>query len=301
MTGTRRLVTARAAAGALLALLIVGTGLGWLNSGQPAATPPASPLSVKVSLAPHPAFFGDVLAAEIDVQIDPSVVSETSIRLTPSFAPYVETAPPRVSRSGGGRRALLSYHYSLQCVSDTCLPLEKPFVLKLTPVTVTARSGAQSLRATAPWPVSFIASRLSAADIATTHFRRATSMPPVSYAVSPSGLADALTAAAALLAITALGLIGFELIRLVERRRARALATLSPLAAALAYTREAAGRRDPADRRKALGLLAETLDGAGASELAGTAGDVAWSEEPPTPDRALALADEVERTAGAEQ
>ena len=31
------------------------------------------------------------------------------------------------------------------------------------------------------------------------------------------------------------------------------------------------------------------LVGAGAADLAGTAGDVAWSEEPPTPDRALAL------------
>ena len=298
---TRGLVTAVAAVGALLALLIVGTGLGWLNAGQSAAAPPASPLAVKVSLSPHPAFFGDVLAAEIDVLIDPTLVSATSIRVTPSFAPYVETAPPAVSRSSDGRRAILSYRYSLQCVSDTCLPLGKPFDLKLRPVTVTAQEGAQRLQATALWPASFIASRLSARDIATTHFRRGTSMPPASYAVSPGGLANALTVAAALLAIAALGLIGFELIRLVERRQARARAALTPLAAALAYTREAAGRRDPADRRKALGLLAKTLDGAGATDLAGSAGDVAWSEEPPTPDRALALADEVEHATGAGQ
>ena len=298
---TRRFVAAGVAVCSLVALLIVGTGLGWWNAGAHAAAPPASPLSVSVSLSPHPAFFGDVLDAEIDVLIDPAVVSATSIRLTPSFAPYVQTGPSEVSRSGGGRRAIVTYRYSLQCVSDTCLPLDKPFALELPPVTVTAQEGTRRLRATAKWPASFIASRLSANDIATTHFRRATSMPPAIYAVSPGGLANALTVAAALLALTALWLIGFELRRLVERRRLQALAALSPLAAALAYTREAAGRGDPADRRKALGLLAKTLFGAGAPDLAGTAGDVAWSEEPPTPDRALALADEVERTTGAER
>ena len=296
---TRPLVTAIAAAGALLAVLIVGTGLGWWNAGQSGGAPPATPLSVSVSLSPHPAFFGDLLAAEIDVLIDPTVVSAKSVRLTPSFAPYVQTAPPEVSRSGSGRRAILSFRYSLQCVSDTCLPLDKPFALKLPPVTVTAQGGTRRLHATAAWPASFITSRLSAKDVATTRFRRATSMPPPSYAVSPGGLANALTVAAALLALAALGLIGFELVQLVERRRASALSAVTPLAAALAYTREAAARRDPGDRRKALGLLAKTLEGTDAPDLAETAGDVAWSEEPPTPDRALALAAEVERTTGA--
>ena len=45
--------------------------------------------------------------------------------------------------------------------------------------------------------------------------------------------------------------------------------SLTPLEAALAYTRDAASRPDPADRRKALGLLAETLDSEGVAALAG--------------------------------
>jgi hypothetical protein len=69
---------------------------------------------------------------------------------------------------------------------------------------------------------------------------------------------------------------------------------LTPLEAALAYTRDAAGRPDPADRRKALELLATTLEDEGAPALAGSAEDAAWSEEPPSPDRARELADEVE-------
>ena len=122
-------------------------------------------------------------------------------------------------------------------------------------------------------------------------------MPPPSYSVSPGTLAEALTVAAGLLALGALALLGFELVRLVERRRRRALVVLTPLEAALAYTREAARRPDAADRRKALALLAETLDSEGAPTLADTAGDVAWSEDPPSPDRALELADEVETDA----
>ncbi len=121
-------------------------------------------------------------------------------------------------------------------------------------------------------------------------------MPAPTFAVSPGALADGLTVLAGALAVGALALIGFELVRLVERRRQRATVTLTPLEAALAYTRDAARRPDPADRRKALGLLATTLESEGAPALAGTTSDVAWSEEPPTPDRALELADEIEVT-----
>jgi hypothetical protein len=170
----------------------------------------------------------------------------------------------------------------------------KPYVLKLAPFKVTADAGSAKIAATGTWPTTFIATRLTVQDAATTHFRWSKVMPATSYRVSPGTLANGLTVAAALLAIGALALIGFELVRLRDRRRQRALAVLSPLEAALAYTRDAAARPDPADRRKALGLLATTLESEGVPALADTASDVAWSEEPPTADRAIELADEVE-------
>ena len=217
----------------------------------------------------------------------------------PGFEPYVETGPPTVTDSGAGPERILRYRYSIQCVSDGGLPLTKPFALKLPAVTVTARAGTQQLSATATWPTTFIASRLTPSDATASNirFRWAKSAPAPSYAVSPGTLAGLLTAAAGLLAVAALALIAFELVRLVERRRRRALVVLTPLEAALAYTRDAARRPDPADRRKALGLLAKTLDSEGVASLAGATGDVAWSEEPPSPDRAIELADEVESTA----
>jgi hypothetical protein len=293
----RQLIASTAAGGVLLAVMIVGIGLGWFNSGSSLGTPPALRLAVSTSLEPHPAFYGDLLNAEIDVTVDANAVPAKSVRVVPGFEPYVETGPPKVTETRVGAARILSYRYSIQCVSDACLPLAKPYALNLPPVTVTAKAGTQQLKATAPWPTTFIASRLTAKDAARTRFRWAKTVPAPVYAVSPGGLAGLLTAAAGVLALAALALIGYELVRLIERRRQRALVALTPLQAAVAYTRDAARRPNPADRRKALGLLAKTLDSEGVTTLADTTGDVAWSEEPPSPDQAIELADEVERTA----
>jgi hypothetical protein len=301
VSGKRQAIAGAAAGAVLVVILVVGIGLGWLNGSSTTSAPPAKRLAVRALLSPYPAFYGDVLTAEIDVTIDAAKVSSTSLRVVPSFDPYVETGPPRVSDTRAGHTRVLSYVYSIQCVSDGCLPLAKPYALELPALTVTATAGTQQLSATATWPTTFIASRLTAKDIARTRFRWSRVLPAPVYAVAPGTLAALLTVAAGLLAFTALGLAGFELLRLLERRRRLALVALTPLEAALAYTRDAARRPDPADRRKALGLLAKTLGDEGVSTLAGATGDVAWSEEPPSPDRALELADEVETTAKGER
>jgi hypothetical protein len=294
---TDRRVIALAAAGAVLvAVLIVGTGLGWWNGG-PAGKAPVQPLTLRTMLDPRAAFFGDALTAEVDVNVDPAVVSTKSIRVVPSFDPYVPTGAPAVSGRSIGRHETLRYLYTIQCVSDSCVPLGKPLAVQFPPVIVTATAGKQPLRVTAKWPATSISSRLGKGDTSSTpRFRRPKEMPAPSYAVSPGTLADALTAAAGLLAAAALALLGFELVRLLERRRLRGVVQLTPLEAALAYTRDAARRADPADRRKALGLLAKILGSEGVPTLAYRAGDVAWSEDPPSPDRAIELAEEVEST-----
>jgi hypothetical protein len=290
----RRLIAAAGAGAVLVTVLVVGTGLGWWN-GVPSGQPPTQPLAVHTSLEPRPAFFGDALAAEVDVDLDPAIVSTKSVRVVPGFDPYVPTGPPTVTRSRVGRHETMRYLYSIQCVSDTCVPLGKSLAVQFPRVLVTATAGRQALRLTAKWAATSISSRLLKGDTsATPHFRRPKAMPAPSYAVSPGTVADALTAAAGLLAAAALALLGLELRRLLERRRRHGLVQLTPLEAALAYTRDAAHRADPADRRKALGLLAKILGGEGVPALAYRAGDVAWSEDPPSPDRAIELAEEVE-------
>ncbi len=168
---------------------------------------------------------------------------------------------------------------------------------------MTASAGSQQLKATAKWPLAIATTRLQPADISSSiaHFRHATTLPRLTYAISPGLLANGLTILAVLLAAGAVALLGRELLRLLARRHLGALAKLTPLEAALLYLRQAAGRPDPADRRKALELLSTVLEGNdGAGALADTAGDVAWAEEPPTPARVVELADEVETATAAE-
>ena len=290
----RRVLAGGAVAAALVTVLLVGTGLGWWN-GAPAGRAPAQPLTAKTLLEPQPAFFGDLVTADVDVVADPAVVATNSIRVVPSFDPYVPTGPAAVTRVRVGRHETIRYVYTIQCVSDSCVPLGKPLAVQFPPAQVTAAAGKRPLQLSAKWPATSIVSRLGKGDTSSNpRFRRTKTMPAPSYSVSPALLANALTAAAGLLGAVALALLGLELARWLERRRLRGVVQLTPLEAALLYTRDAARRADPADRRKALALLARILDREGADRLAYRTGDAAWSEEPPSPDRALEVAEEVE-------
>jgi hypothetical protein len=289
------------AAGILTALL-VGAGLGWFGGSSSAGSvPPVRPLSAKATLTPHPILFGDAVTAAIAVHIDPDRVDASSVRVVAAFDPFVPSGAPVVTTSRVGRHETIRYAYTLQCLTQNCVPERRnPLVLTLRPVVVTATAGGQKLNAKAVWPQTAILSRLQRRDIGSIqpHYRRPGNVPAPDYATSPSKLADILTAVAAVLALVGLGVLGWELVRVLERRRRAREVQLTPLEAALAYTREAAGRPDAADRRKALELLATTLDAEGVPALAGAAEDAAWSEEAPTPDRALELADEVEAATG---
>jgi hypothetical protein len=88
----------------------------------------------------------------------------------------------------------------------------------------------------------------------------------------------------------ALGLLAKELVpRLAAARRPAP--QRSPLARALALVRQAQ-KREVDDRRRAAGLLARTL--AGRHGLSGTASQVAWSMEHPSPKSLEELVREVE-------
>jgi hypothetical protein len=283
-------------------LVIASIAFGWFSS-PPSGGQAAAQLSVSTSLTPRPIFFGDELLATIHVDANRSAVDTSSIKLAaPSFAPYVETKAPEVTRHEAGPDEVIEYRYSLQCADDPCLPLKTANKVRFPPAVVTATAGSQQLKQAAKWPLAIASSRLQPSDVASSiaHFRHPTTLPAADYAISPSALADALAIAAILLAAGAVALLGRELMRVLERRRLGAFAKLTPLESALLYLRQAASRPDPADRRKALELLATVLDDDGASTLADTAGDVAWAEAAPTPAQAVELADEVE-TIRAEQ
>jgi hypothetical protein len=159
---------------------------------------------------------------------------------------------------------------------------------------VTAVAGSGTAAVSGAWPRVVVGSRLSAADLSgSIRFRRPTSPAAPDYAVDPGALAGGLLGAAALSALAAAGLAGLAINR--RRRRARSR-ELSPFELALAYARDAARRRDPADRRKALELLADAVSRNGEPALARVAADTAWSQPPPTPADALELADQADAT-----
>jgi hypothetical protein len=254
------------------------------SSATGASAEPA--LHAVASLQPAAVLFGDAVTAEIEVDYDPRTVEPSSIRIQPSFAPYIAGAAPTVQHLHAGA---VRFRYSLLCVTDGCLPAKDARMLQLHAFTVSALAGARSLTATARWPVLRISSRLAAADLnGRIRFRHPTTPPSPGYRVAPGALAAGLIAGAALCALLAAALVGLQL-----ARRAARVRMLTPLELAIAYVRESAARTDP-DRRRALALLAEAVDG----ELATAADETAWSKPPPTPAGATELADRAAHAGG---
>jgi hypothetical protein len=100
-----------------------------------------------------------------------------------------------------------------------------------------------------------------------------------------------LVAAAAVLVLAAMLLV----IPLARPRRARGPArSMDPLERALALV-EQARTRPPADRRRALGLLARALRRVGATATGQAAADLAWSEPEPDAARMTLLVERIEK------
>jgi hypothetical protein len=251
-------------------------------TGAPASA--AGPeLSVTTSLAPAAARYADPVMAVAEVHYAKDVEG-SSIRVVPSFTPFVLTAKPVVQPVGD---RVVRISYSLLCVTEGCLPTGAKKVLHLHPLTVTALASGARVSATAAWPPLRIDSRLRAPDLkGEASFRSPKSPPPPRYGVAPGTFAGVLIAGAAICVLAAIGLAAAAL----RRRRKRAVTRrASPLELAIAYVRDATGRPSP-DRRRALELLSEAV----ADDLALDAADAAWSREPPTPAGAGELADRAE-------
>ncbi len=93
----------------------------------------------------------------------------------------------------------MTYRYTLQCVTDACLPpVGGARPVQLAPVVVRATSGGGRLALTGSWPlVASVSSRLQRADVSsvTPRFRHPAKLSPADFGVSPTVLAGLLTAA----------------------------------------------------------------------------------------------------------
>jgi hypothetical protein len=260
-------------------------------SGAGAA--PATPaLTVRTSIEPQPARFGEHIAARIEVLADTRRVAPGSVVVVPGLAPLVVLGSQR-SDSADANVSRVVVSVAVVCDADTCLPLSGPRSVRPGSVLVRARGrDGKAIAAHAAWPAVRIVSRLTAADLgpAEPPFRIPSQALGATYRVAPGRLESVLFAGAALLALAALALVGS-----VFRSRRRIARTPAPLTLAEAIARvRRAGGEDVTARREALEVLARTLEPAGSDGPAAAARALAWGRTQPAPEAMEAVAAQAE-------
>ena len=260
-----------------------------------AALASAAPLAPSASFEPAAPRFADRIAATATVVVGDGV-DPGSVRTVGGFGPLDVLSGPVVERHdrGGGRTAV-ELRWVVACLNEDCVPGDTARAIALPPLRFSAtREDGSRATAVVRWPALAIAGRVSRAEAgaATPPLRRETTLPAVSYRVSPGTLATAFDALAGLLLLAAAALAVRALVRRQRRREAERLARLTPLERALLYARESEGR-GPDDRRRALGLLGRVLGETG-SALGGSASRLAWSPPEPSPDEVESVVGDVE-------
>lgn len=266
---------------ATIALVVAGCG-----GADEELLPPGRTLAASADVVPRTSLFGDTLTARVIVTLDRGAVDPGELELRPRFGPYERVGEVDVSRRDVGSHTQLVYTMRLRCAQFACLPRSGSLggEARTEFRFPSFRIGGLTVR----WPPVEVASRINPSELQAFRYRaNVTPVPEAEPRVEPVTLAAASLAAAVLLALLAFGLLGRAAAR--AWRRAPEL-DLPPVERALLFLE---WTRDGEDRRRALELLAEALDGESRAELARAARKLAWSDAPPTAEAAAELAGEV--------
>ena len=281
-----------AAVAAVVAVLLIG------RDAPVHGVQPLRALTVHASFAPAAVQFGDRVDARVVVLANRSALDTSRLRVTQNLAPLTSLGPAHVSRTTRGDLLVISYDQPAVCLSAGCLARTGSKTLKLRTAIATAprRSGGVAHAAGAP-RVLTVGSRVTGADLAQSRppFLADTSPPAVTWRITPGTLELLLEILAVVLAVAAVGLAAWQA-TVIHRARSTA-AQRTALERAIALVRDAESR-PPADRRRAVGLLARVLRRRD-EQLAGAADVLAWSEPAPAPDDLAALVDTVGHEADA--
>ena len=299
---------------AVLGLVAAG-GCGESESEVP-FLPQGRAIDSSRSLTPTTHFFGDIVAARVEVRIDRRQLDPAKLRVEADFKPYELVGAVERDRRDLGRYTRLRYEYSLRCLTLGCIPEQLQTELR-------EREGARGERRTfrfppaqvryddpsgefpgllrnVSWPPVTSVSRLNEAQSETEFPFRASpeALPPPSYTASPALVVGGLLLAGlVLLAWPArLGLRAWR-----ERRPPvvqEAAPSLTPLERAMLLVEWAREWRDGDDRRRSLEVLADELERTGAATLSGQASELAWSRDPPSPEAVAALLERVREDDG---
>jgi hypothetical protein len=298
------------AAAPLAALALAGAAHAAPNRG-PEVLPTAS-------VAPGPHLFGDRVQVELAVLVDPDRVDPDAVHVGVTFDPYAQVG--RVDHSVDSAEGVvrLRYRYTLECLSDACLPdvgkAEKTIALPPATVRYRTRKGAahnfavrwprfrEIARFVIPKDLSSnfeIRTRLQFQNDPIVRLFARTAPPPPSYPLAPALLA-ALLAAAALACLAGAAVASRPLLAALAARRAQREERVTPLERALELV-DRTSRRSPGtpEHREALGRLARELRQAGLRELVAPARRLAWSEGTPSRDESEALTRRVRSELGA--
>jgi hypothetical protein len=246
-------------------------------------------LAVNAGFDTQAPMFGAAFRSHVVVTLNTTRWRADSVRVVDDLSPLTPLTAAHTTRTTRGDMLTIRIDRTVACLSEECVTDNGPARPKLGRVVVTLTSvDGESLRIAGRRKAISVRGRVTRADLARARppFRAETTTPPPSYRIAPSTLAGLLYAAGALLCLAAAALV----LRTVVARRGREV-TVDPLARALRLAREAE-RRDAADRRRALGLLARLL---GRSPLGERSSGLAWSRPDPEPDEIEHVVDEVER------
>jgi hypothetical protein len=308
---------ARLAVAAALALMVPGCG----GDDDAPAVPLGRFVAASRMLTPNTHLFGDTVTARVDVVVDRDHLDPDRVRLKAEFPPYELVRRMQVERRDDDRYTRLRYTITLRCLGRACLAGE------VSPGITPAGGAPPSRRAERIynfrpahlyydepgedeprhlkrvwWPRLETLTRISPSEPGLTFALRTpfrttiSSMPDVTYRISPTLLGTGLLLLAALL----LALPGrFTWSWLRSRRKpplVEGAPELTPLERALVLVEQARESVDGEDRRRALEVLAVELDASERADHAEAARRLAWSSAEPTPDAAGELVESVRKS-----
>jgi hypothetical protein len=312
----------RARLGLLAALALLAPACGGDDEETP-AVPQGRFVATSRLLTPSTHLFGDTVSARVDVVVDRDHLDPGRVRLKAEFPPYERVGGIAVERRDYDRYTRLRFDIKLRCLGLACLAgavspgitpaggapearrAEKIYRFRPAHVYYDA-PGAQKPRHLKRvwWPRLEALTRISPSEPGLTFalsspFRTTiSSLPGLTYRISPTLLGTALLLAAALLLILP-ARFGWSWLR--SRRRpppVEEALELTPLERALVLVEQTRESVDGEDRRKALEVLAVELDTSERADQAGEARALAWSPSEPSPEAAGELVESV-RESGA--
>lgn len=253
---------------------------------RPSTRPPQvlrGPITVRQTLTPTTALFGDRIQAEIDIYSDRAQIDPRSVIVKTDFRPY-RAAVTNVERAQQGGVSLLRTQIALDCLTPVCVPPSKRGRLFHFPqLTVSYSQAGTRLELRKPWPSLQVYSRIGHDPSQAPSLEDSPPSLSTRLGVSAELARIVLAVLAGLLALVGALLVatGFWPRFFYSLRQWR---RLTPLEQALVQLEAAAEIDDEAIRRRVLDQLANRLGEAELLSLERQSRELAWGQSPPHPD-----------------